>query len=340
MGEAGRPARRADVVRRTAVAGWPVSSPRDLISSRDTALVRPPLIPLALSTSAGPHCMPSRLPLPASRRLFLLLACFCLVGLTPCWAQPAPVKTLILPGESFLVAERPAFILWPEPKLRREPQPWVCYAPTLPPYPDEHEKWMHQRFLEAGVAVCGIDVGEAYGSPQGREWFSKLYEELTQGRGFARQPCLLGRSRGGLWVTAWAAEHPDRVAGLAGIYPVFDLRSYPGLERAAPAFQLTPSALEQQLAAHNPINRVSVLAKAAIPVCLIHGDQDEVVPLAQNSNAFREVYRQAGAEKHVQLIVAKGQGHNYWEGFFRSPELVEFVIARAKAGAAAPKKAD
>jgi hypothetical protein len=42
----------------------------------------------------------------------------------------------------------------------------------------------------------------------------------------------------------------------------------------------------------------------------------------------------------VQLIVAKGQGHNYWEGFFRSPELVEFVIARAKAGAAAPKKAD
>ncbi|MFM8289931.1 MAG: alpha/beta hydrolase family protein [Planctomycetaceae bacterium] len=288
--------------------------------------------------------MPTCLPPIAARRLFLLqaglLAVCCLVNSRPAWAQPAPVKTLILPGESFLVAERPAFILWPEPKLRRQPQPWVCYAPTLPPYPDEHEKWMHQRFLEAGVAVCGIDVGEAYGNRQGREWFSKLHEELTERRGFARQTCLLGRSRGGLWVTAWAAEHPERVSGLAGIYPVFDLRSYPGLERAAPAFQLSPKELEQQLPALNPINRVAVLAQRAIPVCLIHGDQDEVVPLAQNSAAFAEVYRQADAGKHVQLIVAKGQGHNYWEGFFRSPELVEFVIARAKAGATAPPKAD
>jgi len=251
-------------------------------------------------------------------------------------APREPVKSLILPGESFLVADRPSFILWPEPKLRQKPQPWVCYAPTLPPYPDEHEKWMHQRFLEAGVAVCGIDVGEAYGSPQGQEWFTKLYEELTEKRGFARQPCLLGRSRGGLWVTAWAARHPDRVAGLAGIYPVFDLRSYPGLERAAPAFQLSAAELERQLETLNPIARVSVLAKRKIPACFIHGDEDQVVPLGVNSAAFVEVYRQAGAESQVQLIVAKGQGHNYWEGFFRSPEVIDFVIARAKAGAAQP----
>lgn len=251
-------------------------------------------------------------------------------------AQPAPVKQLILPGESFLIADRPCFILWPEPKLRQDPQPWVLYAPTLPPYPDEHEKWMHRQFLEAGVAVCGIDVGEAYGSPQGCDWFSKLHEELTTRRRFARRPCLLGRSRGGLWVTAWAAQHPDLVAGLAGIYPVFDLRSYPGLDRAAPAFQLAPTELENQLAMLNPINRVAVLAKAAIPAFLIHGDEDQVVPLTQNSGAFARIYRETGAEMHLQLVIAKGQGHNYWEGFFRSPELVKFVMTRAKAGAAAP----
>jgi hypothetical protein len=34
----------------------------------------------------------------------------------------------------------------------------------------------------------------------------------------------------------------------------------------------------------------------------------------------------------VRLIVAKGQGHNFWEGFFRCQELVDFVTARAKAG--------
>lgn len=34
----------------------------------------------------------------------------------------------------------------------------------------------------------------------------------------------------------------------------------------------------------------------------------------------------------MTLIVAKGQGHTFWEGFFRSQELVDFLITRAKAG--------
>jgi len=101
----------------------------------------------------------------------------------------APIKKLILPGEAFLVQGRPAFVLLPPEKERRQPQPWVLYAPTLAGYPDEHEKWMREQFLAAGVAVAGIDVGEAYGSPRGRELFSALYQELTKKRGFANKPC-------------------------------------------------------------------------------------------------------------------------------------------------------
>jgi hypothetical protein len=77
----------------------------------------------------------------------------------------------------------------------------------------------------------------------GRALFTALYQELTGKRGFAPRPCLLGRSRSGLWVTIWAVENADKVSGLAGIYPVFDLRSYPGLEKAAPAYGLTPMEL-------------------------------------------------------------------------------------------------
>jgi hypothetical protein len=47
---------------------------------------------------------------------------------------------------------------------------------------------------------------------------------------------------------------------------------------------------------------------------------------------FAARYRAGGAEGAMRLIVAKGQGHNYWEGFFRCQELVDFVIARATAG--------
>src|SRR5205823_3065855 len=202
-----------------------------------------------------------------------------------------PVKELILPGESFLVEGRPAFVLLPPPQKRARPQPWVFYAPTLPGLPDQHEKWMHEQILTAGVAVAGIDVGESYGSPKGGELFTAFYREMTTRRGFAARPCLLGRSRGGLWITNWAADHPDKVAGLAGIYPVFDLRSYPGLAKAAPAYGLTAKELESCLREFNPIERVGVLAKARVPALLVHGDEDRVVPLKENSEEFVARYK-------------------------------------------------
>lgn len=272
------------------------------------------------------------------------------VGQTPWWvlavdlAAPAdraaeklgasgkPVKELILPGESFLVEGRPAFVLLPPEKKRVKPQPWVLYAPTLPGLPDQHEKWMHERFLDAGVAVAGIDVGEAYGGPKGKELFTAFHQEMTARRGYAPRPCLLGRSRGGLWTASWAADNPNKVAGLAGIYPVFDLRSYPGLAKAAPAYGLTAKELETRLGELNPIERIGVLAKARVPALLIHGDEDKVVPLKENSAEFVVRYKAEGAEGLVKLIVAKGQGHNYWEGFFRCQELIDFTIAQARAG--------
>jgi len=248
-------------------------------------------------------------------------------------AADPPVKKLILPGETFLVAEQPAFILLPPEEKRSKPQPWIMYAPTLPPYPDAAEKWMHEKFLDAGIAVAGIDIGEAYGSPKGREQFTALYDELTKNRGYAARCCVLGRSRGGLWVTSWASEHPDKVAGLAGIYPVFDFKTYPSIARAAGAYGMTAAELEARAAELNPINRVPILAKAKIPAFIIHGDDDKVVPLKENSATFVEHYKAAGAADKVQLVVAKGQGHNFWQGFFQCQELVDFAIERAKAGA-------
>lgn len=248
--------------------------------------------------------------------------------------QPSkPVKDLILPGESFLIEGRPAFILSPPEGLRRTPQPWIFYAPTLPGYPDSHEKWMHEKFLAAGIAVAGIDVGEAYGSPRAFKFFDALHRELTEKKGFAARPCLLGRSRGGLWVTSWAGANPDKVAGIAGIYPVFDLRTYPGLEKAAPAYELTPEQLSARLGEFNPIERMEGLARRRVPILMIHGDEDKVVPLKENSAEVVARYRAAGAADSATLIVVKGQGHNYWEGFFRCQELIDFAIARVRAGA-------
>jgi len=205
--------------------------------------------------------------------------------------------------------------------------PWVWYAPTLPGLPSPEERWMFERFLTAGIAVAGIDVGESYGSPQGRVQFSALYNELVERRGFSRQPCLLARSRGGLMLYNWAAEHPQSVAAIAGIYPVCDLSRWPGLNRACSAYGMSAQQLGEQLEAHNPIDRLAPLAAAGVPIFHIQGDSDKVVPLEAHSAVVARRYRDLGGS--MRLRVVPGQGHNMWSGFFQCRELVDFVIAHA-----------
>jgi alpha-beta hydrolase superfamily lysophospholipase len=159
-----------------------------------------------------------------------------------------------------------------------------------------------------------------------------LYNELVQKKGYSPKPCLFGRSRGGLWVSSWAIENPTKVSGIIGIYPVFDFRTYPGIDKTAPAYGLSKSELESKQSELNPISRISVLAKARIPVALIHGDIDKVVPLKENSQEFFNQYKLEKQQDLVKLIILKGQGHNFFEGFFNSQELVDFAIAHAKAG--------
>lgn len=236
-------------------------------------------------------------------------------------------KKLPIEGEVFTVKDRTAFLILPEKGKPGEPTPWVWYAPTLPGLPSKHEKWMFDQFLDSGIAIAGVDVGESYGSPKGRAIYSALHKELVEKRGLARRACLLARSRGGLMLYSWAAENPDSVACIAGIYPVCNLSSYPGLDRACGAYGLTKEQLARALTDHNPIDRLAPLAKAKVPILHIHGDRDTVVPLEKNSAELARRYNSLGGKMTLEVI--KGQGHNMWSGWFESQQLVDFVIRNA-----------
>ena len=239
-----------------------------------------------------------------------------------------PEKKLPMPGEVFRVEGRTAFVIPPDKKTSDGATPWVWYAPTLPNLPGTEERWMFERFTKAGIAIAGIDVGESFGSPDGRKLYSAFHRELTEKRGFAPKPVLLGRSRGGLMTLSWAVENADKVGGFAGIYPVCNIVSYPGVPQASSAYRLKPEELAAMIAEHNPIDRLAALAKAKVPLFAIHGDIDKVVPLEANSGEVQKRYQAFGGE--MQLIVPAGQGHNMWSGFFQCQELVDFVIANAK----------
>ena len=247
-------------------------------------------------------------------------------------AQTEEAKKYAEAWRQFTVKERPAFVLLPEKKDARSSSkktPWVFYAPAFEkrlPNPKD-EGWMIDGFLAKGIAVAAIDVGESYGSPDGSSLFDALHKHVVENYGFDPKACLLARSRGGLMLYSWASKHPEKVRCIGGIYPVADLRSYPGLAKACGAYEMTEAELAEKLEEYNPIDRLGPLAKAKVPIFHIHGDADKVVPLEKNSAELERRYARLGGS--MKLVVAKGQWHNMWRGFFECRELVDFVIGHA-----------
>ncbi|MDB5387285.1 MAG: Alpha/beta hydrolase family protein [Planctomycetaceae bacterium] len=229
----------------------------------------------------------------------------------------------------FTLSGHQGFVIRPAKPAADGTKPWAWYAPTfINGYPNQSNEWLFKQLLDAGWTIAGMEVGESFGSPAGRKIYSEFYAHVVQEYGLNPKACLVPQSRGGLMLYNWAVEHPDQVQCIAGIYTVCDLRSYPGLKNAAPAYGLTEDELTNHLKEHNPIDRLEPLAKAKIPILHIHGDSDTVVPLDRNSQVVYDRYKALGGP--MELLVIKGKGHAEIPEFFQSPEMLKFLLSQKK----------
>ncbi len=248
---------------------------------------------------------------------------------TPLTSARGIAAQLPCKAEFFVVEARPAFLLLPAKAADLPHKPWLWYAPTFPAHPDPSHLWMFRQFLDRGIAIAGVDVGESFGNPRGRAVYSALYDKLRRDYGLAEKACLMPQSRGGLMLYNWAAENPRRVACIAGIYTVCDPRSYPGLDKACSAYGMDEATFATHLAEHNPLDRLRPLAEAGVPILHVHGDSDTVVPIEKNSGELARRYRALGGM--MRLIIVPGKGHQVAPEFFQCQELADFVIAEASA---------
>jgi pimeloyl-ACP methyl ester carboxylesterase len=221
--------------------------------------------------------------------------------------------------------EYEGFVIEPKKPGPEGKRPWIWYAPILGKSPSSNIEWMARQLVERGFYIVGVNVGESMGNPAGRKGYSQFYDAVVDKFKLEPKARLLAQSRGGLMLYNWAAENPEKVRSITGIYAVCDLRSYPRLARAAQAYGTTPEELEKHLAEHNPIDRLEPLAKAGVPILHIHGDVDTLVPLDKNSQVVHDRYKKLGGK--MELIVVPGKGHKVELEFFQDQRLVEFMAA-------------
>jgi Prolyl oligopeptidase family len=205
-------------------------------------------------------------------------------------------------------------------------KPWLWYAPTLNGVSIVQRKLYFESLMNAGIGIAGFDLGEVRGAPGSTEKFSLFYDEMVK-RGWSPKPILLGQSRGGLMMLAWGTRNPDKVRAFVGIYPVCNLASWPLKNSKAATladFAIPEAELVDKLSQFNPVDNLQGLLSNKVPMFVVHGDSDVVVPYDDNTRLLKQRYQAGGGSITVKII--PGEGHKVSSSFFECQELVDFVL--------------
>ena len=186
-----------------------------------------------------------------------------------------------------------------------------------------------EGLIKAGWHIVYLDLTNRYGSKSAEKDFDYLYNYLTRNYGFSDKVALEGLSRGGLFVLNWASSNPAKVASIYLDAPVCDVRSWPGKKQPelwnAMLTEYKISEKEVDLFMNQMIEQRKKIAESKIPVLIVAGDADTVVPYMQNAALLREELEKLGA--NIKLILKPGIGHHP-HGLKDSTEIVEFVKNR------------
>ncbi|THF74178.1 alpha/beta hydrolase [Cohnella fermenti] len=174
-----------------------------------------------------------------------------------------------------------------------------------------------RALLAAGWHLACFRLSDQYGCPGAVARMGRFQSYVTETFGLARRPVLLGLSRGGLYAFNYAATYPERVAALYLDAPVLDICSWPGGRGTGIgaarewAECLAVYGLDERTASDagvSPLDRIKPVAKARIPILLVAGDADIVVPYAENGALLAERYSLLGGP--IETIVKPGVGHH------------------------------
>lgn len=176
--------------------------------------------------------------------------------------------------------------------------------------------------VKAGWHLAYLKVPDLFGSPKAIEKWEVFHREMVKEYGMHARPGLIGLSRGGLYCLNWAAAHPDRTLAVYLDNAVCDFKSWPGgLPKKLGTGKGSEGEWKKLLAAYdfkgdgeavayklNPVDNLAPLAKAKIPLLLVYGDKDTVVPHTENSEVVYDRYLALGGP--AERVVKAGQDHH------------------------------
>ena len=184
--------------------------------------------------------------------------------------------------------------------------PWIWRCRFYGAFPG-----LDETLLSAGWHVAWIDVANLFGGPEAMARFDAFYPEVRKRYGLSEKVVIEGFSRGGLPAMNWSIRNPGKVAAIYLDAAVMDIRSWPA--KSSPglyALALEQYGLTEETASRwkGPLDNLPPLVRAGVPIAIVAGGDDPVVPFAENTGILEKRYRELGGT--VMAIVKAACGHH------------------------------
>ena len=148
-----------------------------------------------------------------------------------------------------------------------------------------------RELLSHGYTRVYYAIRDKYGSYQAVRLMHEFHKHVVKEFDLEEKCVLFGFSRGGLYAFNYALFYPECVDKIYLDAPVLDMRSWPprdseNREQVYAEFNLTPETIESFKG--HPVHNFAEFFSHGIPLLLVAGDADEIVPLDENSEKMIE----------------------------------------------------
>lgn len=229
------------------------------------------------------------------------------VLLTPLFADAVSVEKFAVDGKNVTLKV---------PDAAAPGKPWLWVGEFA-----GHLRSLEDGLVQKGWHVASVGVPNQFGSQSAMQVWEKVYDVLHGTRGLSAKPALLGISRGGLYINAWARLHPDRLSVLYHDNGVCDIRSWPGgiqltakgkgstrdwdLYKKEFQFENNTDAEDKSV---RPADGMEAVVKAGVLLVSVHGTADTVVPYVDNAAALADFWQKSAGR--VKLFPKEGGDHH------------------------------
>lgn len=180
-------------------------------------------------------------------------------------------------------------IVWPKKVTRGIPYVWRTEFFGAFPSVD-------LAMLEKGYAVVYYRISDLYGASEAVSKMAVFQTFVEEKYALAAKPVLFGFSRGGLYALHYTASYPKRVGSLYLDAPVIDIYSWPAgaytgigakkeWEECKALWNISHEAYREQVD-----QGIQTLLRNKIPLVIVAGEKDEVVPYEENGAILQKAY--------------------------------------------------